>query len=329
MARCATNIMLTPNDERVLREWLEVARLQNKRAERARIVLFAAEGRPTEWIAEQLGTRPARVSKWRTRFAKSGFDGLNDSQRSGKPVRRDPASDQRLRDLLAAPAPMGRRAWTAPLLASAAGLDLNYVRRVLKASGIHLRQTSAAASTDLPVHRQAWIAGVMLSRPVQSLAIYSGPPQPLGHFAETGSLTAAVEALGSGPSELHTSPFCRSHVLEHMNRLAGIARIGLVNVIYAAAEEPAGLPALPQVSYHRLPDMSSWLDQAAAWLTVLPAGRSEFEAAAANRITACLRGFLEQPSPAQDRCFEWLFTPQRAGSRRAGPKQVFDAALAG
>lgn len=55
--------------------------------ERACIVLLAAEGRSTRSIADQLGTWPGRVSRWRTRFARDRLDGLRDLPRPGPPAR--------------------------------------------------------------------------------------------------------------------------------------------------------------------------------------------------------------------------------------------------
>lgn len=53
--------------------------------ERAKVILLAHQGRSNLEIAEELKTRPARVSKWRQRFGKRRLDGLRDADRKGRP----------------------------------------------------------------------------------------------------------------------------------------------------------------------------------------------------------------------------------------------------
>jgi len=47
-------------------------------------------------IAATLHTRPARVSKWRQRFAQHGLSGLLDSFRSGRPRQYDDATERQI-----------------------------------------------------------------------------------------------------------------------------------------------------------------------------------------------------------------------------------------
>jgi hypothetical protein len=55
--------------------------------EQARIDLASADGLGTNEIARQLRARPARVSKWRTRFARDRPTGLVDAPRPGAQAR--------------------------------------------------------------------------------------------------------------------------------------------------------------------------------------------------------------------------------------------------
>jgi hypothetical protein len=49
------------------------------------VILLAHQGKSNLEIAEQLKTRPARVSKWRQRFGERRLDGLRDADRKGRP----------------------------------------------------------------------------------------------------------------------------------------------------------------------------------------------------------------------------------------------------
>ena len=54
---------------------------------RARIVWLAAEGESKSMIARQLGTNRERVGDWVRRFERDRLAGLNDHERSGRPIR--------------------------------------------------------------------------------------------------------------------------------------------------------------------------------------------------------------------------------------------------
>src|ERR1019366_385061 len=76
MRKPATPIVLSEAEQETLRSWLRAGTSEQRMVERARIVLAAADGVGTNVIARQLQTRPARGSKWRTRFARDRLTGL-------------------------------------------------------------------------------------------------------------------------------------------------------------------------------------------------------------------------------------------------------------
>ena len=81
MAKSATPITLSFEEEQTLRHWMQAHKTERRMAERARIVLLAAAGASA--IAQQLETPPSRVSKWRLRFAEQRLAGLIDRPRPG------------------------------------------------------------------------------------------------------------------------------------------------------------------------------------------------------------------------------------------------------
>jgi transposase len=74
-------IRLTSEEEQILRQWARAGTSQHRMVERAKVILLAHQGRSNLEIAEHLKTRPARVSKWRQRFAARRLDGLQDTDR--------------------------------------------------------------------------------------------------------------------------------------------------------------------------------------------------------------------------------------------------------
>lgn len=52
---------------------------------RAKMILFTQQGLSNDQIAERLSTRREIVSRWRKRFFEKRLEGLEDSERSGRP----------------------------------------------------------------------------------------------------------------------------------------------------------------------------------------------------------------------------------------------------
>ena len=80
-----------------MRAW-QAAATERRLAQRAEIVLRAADGHATGAIAAAMGTRPARVSKWRTRFARQLLRGLADAPRAGAPRQYGSTAEYRVLD---------------------------------------------------------------------------------------------------------------------------------------------------------------------------------------------------------------------------------------
>jgi transposase len=142
--------------------------------ERATIVLAAAEGSGTTEIARQLLTRPARVSKWRTRFARDRLTGLVDAPRPGARARYDESTERRILAALDERPPAGHATWTGSLLATTLGdVSSDQVWRTLRRHGISLRRRrSWCLSTDPEfTQKAADIVGLYLDPPENALVL--------------------------------------------------------------------------------------------------------------------------------------------------------------
>jgi transposase len=141
MARPPARIQLSEEEESVLRGWTRKGSGEQRLADRARIVLLSHEGVTVEKIAEQLHTRPARISKWRQRFAEGRLNALSDAARPGKPHTYTEETEQRVLRLLDQPAPEGYAQWNGPLLAQAlSDVSTDQVWRVLRKHQIQLQR---------------------------------------------------------------------------------------------------------------------------------------------------------------------------------------------
>jgi len=98
-------------------------------AQRARIVLLAAEGVPNAEIGRRVGVSRPTVLSWRARYEQSGIAGLGDLDRSGRP----PVIDELavvVATLAAPPEALGVTHWSARLLGKHLGISFASVARI-------------------------------------------------------------------------------------------------------------------------------------------------------------------------------------------------------
>jgi hypothetical protein len=91
MPKTAVTVDLTSQDAATLHRWTRSSSIPAGLAQRARIVLAAAEGLSNTHVAEQVGCSRSAVIRWRGRYAAKGLAGLAHGPRAGRPrtVRRD------------------------------------------------------------------------------------------------------------------------------------------------------------------------------------------------------------------------------------------------
>src|ERR1700726_4172071 len=150
MSRAATKIELSIEETDELNRWLKCGKTEQRKVERAKIILRCAESKTNHQIAKELGTRPSRVSKGRKSFAKLRGGGLEDEPRSGRKVINDERVERRILDQLAEAPPPGFARWNDRLVAEALGdVSDDAVWRVMRKHDLHLdRRQSWCVSTD-------------------------------------------------------------------------------------------------------------------------------------------------------------------------------------
>src|SRR4051794_6406826 len=83
--RPAPGLVLREGDRERLQALTQSSRAPAGLAQRARIVLLAAEGQSNTAIADRVGVSRPRVIGWRERYQAKGLAGLQDEPRSGRP----------------------------------------------------------------------------------------------------------------------------------------------------------------------------------------------------------------------------------------------------
>jgi transposase len=105
---------------------------------RAKIILMASEGVPVKDIQKALRTTRATIIKWKSRFLVDGFEGLNDSERPGQPLKYGENTREKIAFHAIHPGMNGKRKWTVRGLADFLNINRGIVQRVLQGNGIKL-----------------------------------------------------------------------------------------------------------------------------------------------------------------------------------------------
>ena len=141
-------------------------------AQRARIVLLAAEGSSNTAIADKVGATRATVIAWRGRYERSGIGGLYDEKRSGRPRHVDH------RAIVAAtlkppPKKLGVTHWSSRLLAEQLGIGNATVARAWRDYGVQpWRSETFKFSTDpLLVAKVTDVVGLYLAPPQNAIVL--------------------------------------------------------------------------------------------------------------------------------------------------------------
>lgn len=297
----ATKITLNDNERETLLSWLRAGKTEKRLVERARIILTASEDKTTKEIAETFKTRPARISKWRKRFARDRLSGLSDAYRIGKPAIYNKNTEKRILSKLDDPPPKGYSKWNGNLLAEALGdISKDHVWRVLRKHNISLqRKRSWCISTDPEfAAKAADIVGLYLDPPenavvfcvdekphIQALERAQGWLKLPDGKALTGfnhnykrhgttTLFAALEIVTGLVKTEHYNRRRRPEFLDFMNKVVNDypdkkIHVILDNLNTHKPKRDMWLKRHKNVSFHYTPTYSSWLNQVECWFSIL------------------------------------------------------------
>lgn len=172
MSRPAPHIELTSAQAAELRALVRATTTPQRLVLRARIVLLAAEGHPSNAMAVELAQTPGTVGKWRRRFAAKGLAGLSDAARSGCPSRLPPEKVARVLTGVTQP-PQGRTRWSVRAMARHAGLSKTRVQQLWSRNDLKPHQVRTfKVSTDPQFESKFWdIIGLYLQPPQKALVL--------------------------------------------------------------------------------------------------------------------------------------------------------------
>jgi transposase len=283
-------VEVPPRDREVLESWLRSPSIRAGLAQRARIVLLAADEVGTNAICRRVGVSKPTAIGWKRRYAAEGVGGLDDRPRPGKPRTTDDVAIV-LRTLEPPPERLGVTHWSSRLLAAELGVSNVKVAKVWREYGLQPWRTETFKfSTDPQLEGKVRdVVGLYLNPPdkaivlcvdeksqVQALdrtapilPLRPGIPQKQTHDYIRHGTTALFAALEVATGKVTEACYPRHRHEEFLKFLKQVARayprreLHLVVDNYATHKHPnvqKWLARNPRITLHFTPTSGSWLN---------------------------------------------------------------------
>jgi transposase len=266
-------------------------------AQRARIVLLAAQGVSNTAIASMVGVSRPTVILWRNRYAQAGIAGLGDLERSGRP----PVIDDLqvvVATLAAPPEQLGVTHWSARLLAKELGISFASVARIWRDNDLKpWKRETFKFSTDPELDAKVRdVVGLYLAPPEKAVVVCvdektqiqaldrTAPILPLrpglaekatSDYVRHGT-TSLFAALEVATGKLTDACYPRHTHAEFLDFLKLVAKahprvkLHVVADNYATHKHPkvkAWLQRNPRITMHFTPTSGSWIGPYPVWWT--------------------------------------------------------------
>ena len=339
MPAVAPPLAIPPEDLRTLGQWSRSHSIRAALAERAKILLLAAEGTSNTEIARQVGCSRPTVILWRQRYAQRGRPGLDDRPRPGRPqtVRRDRRAEILATTLSPPPEHLGVTHWSTRLLADQLGVSHHTVARVWAEHDLKPWRTETFKfSTDpeleakvrdvvglyLQPPERAIVVCVdekaqiqALSRTAPNLPLRPGSPERRSHDYVRHGTTTLFAALEVATGKVVDQCFQQHRHTEFLAFLKLVAKtyprrqLHLVVDNYGThshAAVRAWLAKHPRIHLHFTPTSASWMNLVEVFFAIITRQairRGSFPSVAA--LVAAIRRFVDGWN---ERCqpFAWV-----------------------
>jgi transposase len=283
-------VELPDSDRAELGRWLRAPSMPAGLAQRARIVLLAADGAGTNEIVTRTGMSKPTVIAWKKRYAAEGIGGLEDRPKPGRPAQVDEVAVV-LATLEAPPEKLGVTHWSSRLLAGQLGISNVWVARIWRKWGLQpWRRETFKFSTDPQLEAKVRdVVGLYMNPPdnavvvcvdeksqVQALdrtapilPLRPGLPEKATHDYVRHGTTTLFAALEIATGKVTDACYPRHRHEEFLKFLKKVARayprveLHVVCDNYATHKHPdvrAWLANNPRITLHFTPTSGSWLN---------------------------------------------------------------------
>lgn len=294
-------LTVTDEEREVLERWSRRPKSPHSIAQRARIVLLAADDMSNKDVAAKVGVNPATVLKWRKRFLENRLDGLIDEPRPGAPRKIGDADVEAVVVCTLEETPSDATHWSTRDLAARSGMSASSVGRIWKAFGLKPWLTDGfKLSTDPQfVDKVRDVVGVYMNPPEHavvlcvdektsiqaldrtqpSLPMRPGQVERRTHDYRRHGVTDLFAALNVATGQVLHQTRPKHRAIEFRQFLeaidANVPKDLAVHVVLDNAsthKTPAihkWLLAHPRFTFHFTPTSSSWLNLVERWFAEL------------------------------------------------------------
>ena len=237
------DVTLSEEERETLERWARRPKSAQALALRCRIVLAAAEGRPSKEIAERLGCTTQTVGRWRGRFARRGIDGLHDEPRPGQPRKITDSDVERVILKTLEEKPVDATHWSTRSMAAATGLNQTAVSRIWRAFGLRPHRSEHFKLSPDPqfVDKVRDIVGLYLNPPESAVVLCVDEKSGIQALERS----APILPLMPGVPERRTHDYVRN---------------GTTN-LYAALDTASGNVIAEMTPRHRAEEFRRFLNQ--------------------------------------------------------------------
>ncbi len=165
---------LTDSQREILETLSKSRTAAHREVQRARALLFAAEGLANTRIAERVGVSPATVRAWRDRFGEQGLAKLGEVRRGRG--RKPSISEEKVAEIVRATredTPPGETHWSCRSMARAQGVSPATVQRIWSARGLkpHLVKTFKLSNDPKFEEKLIDVVGLYLNPPDKAVVL--------------------------------------------------------------------------------------------------------------------------------------------------------------
>ncbi|MFP3559490.1 IS630 family transposase [Paraburkholderia sp. SIMBA_049] len=172
--RIAAKVELSEAQRERLETWATGRRVPVRLAERAKMILLAAQGKTDKEIGADLGIWRGTVARWRGRFIADGVAGIERDET--RPGRKPKISARKVKAIVALTTqqrPDNATHWSTRSMAAAAGVSAASVRRIWQAHGLkpHRVETFKVSNDKHFKEKLEDIVGLYLDPPEHALVL--------------------------------------------------------------------------------------------------------------------------------------------------------------
>jgi len=285
----------------VLVRWSRRPKSPHSIAQRARIVVLAADGLSNVAVAEKVGVNQATVVKWRKRFLERRLDGLIDEPRPGAPRTITDADVEAVVVRTLEDKPTDTTHWSTRDLAKKTGMSASSVGRIWQAFGLRPWMTDTFKLSEDPqfVDKVRDVVGLYMNPPEHavvmcvdektsiqaldrtqpSLPMRPGQVERRTHDYKRNGVTDLFAALNLVTGQVVHQSGPRHRAIEFRKFLDAIDDAvpdGLAVHVVLDNSSTHKTPAIhtwllrhPRFTFHFTPTSSSWLNLVERWFAEL------------------------------------------------------------